>query len=95
MGRCNTLRKRMDQVGVALGMGSRGPGPGSPVQGLERAGFGMRRRWLPPGRSAGGRGAKPNSGRHDVTRVPQPMRTALAWILRKVSACLSTLFSYH
>lgn len=85
----------MGLVGVGLGMSSRGPGPGRPVQSLERAGFGMRRRRLPPRRSARGRGAKPNSGRHDVTRVRQPMRTVLAWILRKVSACLSTLFSYH
>lgn len=78
-----------------MGVGSYVLDSGRPRQGIERTRLGVGRGRLPPGPGASLRGAEPNSSRHDVTRVGQPMRTALAWILRKVSACLSTLFSYH
>lgn len=78
-----------------MGVDSRGPA--QEVHGRARtdaAGLSLESPRLPPSQSAGGRGAEPNSGRHDVTRACQPMRTALARILRKVSARQSTLFSY-
>lgn len=89
-----TPRPKGGLVGGRVGRGQPQAGPGRPRRGSDAAGRGAESRRLPPSQGAGGRGAEPNSGRHDVTRACQPMRPALARILRKVSACQSTLFSY-